>query len=160
MTGVQLFAASSGGRIGTISSVVVAVFEGPAEPAMLDSMERVNSEAAARWGKFTSLSIVATPRLDVPPASYRERSAQLATRFQPNLRGTAIVILSKGAAAVITRTYLAAHALIVKQSTPQEVFRELGAAVQWVQALPDQAVDVKTMTKLPALIESFLFPPK
>lgn len=160
MARVEQRAKGSAGRIGTLGPLVVGVYEGPGDVTMLDELERIQNEAVAHYGKISSLSIVATPKVESPPAAYRERSAALATKFQPHMHGTAIVILSTGAAAVIARTYLVAHALLVKQQSPQQTFRNLADAVMWLKTLPGQVPQLAQLAELTAAVEAFTFPAK
>lgn len=158
MTPVALRGSTSAGRIGVLGPLVVGVYDGPPQLELLDHLVRVHDESVARYGRFTSLSIVATPKVETPSAEYRARSNELTARFQPHIIGTGIVILSTGAAAVMARTFLAASALLVRQTHPQQTFRQIPQAVAWVQALPGQADEVKNHPALGAALEAFTWP--
>lgn len=160
MAPVSLQGSTSGGRIGVLGPLVIGVFDGSPDLGLLDHLERVHVESAARYGRFTSLSIVATPKVETPSAEYRKRSAELTARFQPQLIGTGIVILAIGAAAVVARTFLAASALLVRHTHPQGTFRQIAPAVSWLQELPGQVAELKGDAGLAAAVEAFTWPPK
>jgi len=157
---VELQRTGYGARIGTLGPIVVSVFEGAPELPMLDDLQAVQEAQIAKHGRVSSMSIIAMPRLDPPAAAFRERAARLSEKFRPAIVGTAIVILSTGAAAVVARGFLAAYALLVRPDTAQKTFRELAPAVEWLQALPEQPAEVKESKTLTADVTAFTFPQK
>ena len=147
--------AGYGCRIGTLGPVLVTVFDSKPELQVLDLLETEQTAHVGRVGKVISVTIITMDKLDPPGADFRARAAKLAEKNREALVAGAIVILSKGVVAVVVRTFLAAYQLVVPFQRTSQTFRDLPAAVAWLQGLPNMLPEVKAMTGLLPALEAF-----
>lgn len=142
MATVTTVAEGHGCRIGTLGNIIIAVFHGPGRLAQLKLLEETQAPFVAQQGKVVSMTIISSDKLDTPTPEFRAESARLQARFKPNLVCTAVVITTKGFAAVVARTFLAAYQLVVSYETPQQTFRDVASAVAWVQKTVPQTKEL------------------
>jgi hypothetical protein len=142
-------AAGTGYRIATAGHLVLMVFDTDPDLASLDALDVLQTELTRTLGRFVHIAVVQTEKLSPPPAEYRQKAAEIEKRHEDALIASAIVIRTKGVAAVVTRAFLAAFALLSRQKKPMRTFRELEPAVQWMQSM---SADVLALG--PGLIEA------
>lgn len=155
MSEVEHRAAGFGCRIGVIGPVLVSVFDTKAELPMLDLLDQAQTELIAKHGRIATIAIIAMERMEPPDPQFRTRGAALAKKHEAAMTGSAMVVLSKGLAAVVVRAFLAAYSLLFQQKQPNQTFREIAPAVKWLQGLDGQLPEVKAMTGLTVAVEAF-----
>ncbi|MBL8954054.1 MAG: hypothetical protein JNK82_24975 [Myxococcaceae bacterium] len=138
MAEVTELARTKGWRIGTFGDVFITVIHGGASYDMLKALEEHQGRFVAAKGKVVSLTVIASERLEPAQAEFREASAKLQAHFEPHLLCSGVVITTKGFAAVIARTFLAAYQLLVRYKTPHETFRDVASAAGWVHRIAPQ----------------------
>jgi hypothetical protein len=153
---VEPLASGHGCRIGGIGPMLVMVFDSEPELALLDMLDKTQTEFVARHGKITGITAITMERLQAPSAEFRQRSADLSAKNNKNIACSAIVVQSKGLAAVIVRTFLAGYSLLVRSQNPQQSFKDVPAAVAWLQAHPAQLPAVKQLEGLAEAVERFV----
>lgn len=133
MSEVKELASIPGCRIGSFGNIIIMVMRW-LSPQALDLLEQHEAELIKEHGKVVSMTIITGDKLVPPPAGLRDRSTNLYNRFEPQLVCSAVVINARGFAAVIARTFMAAWQLVLTQKKPQQTFREISKAVDWVNA--------------------------
>src|SRR5579871_4024818 len=108
------------------------VFDSEPHLEMLDVLERAQDAHVVRHGYMVGLTVIALDQLATPGPEFRTRSQQLSAKHHSHIKSSAMVILTRGLAAVIVRTFLAGYQLIVHYDHPQQTFRELRPAVEWL----------------------------
>jgi len=102
--------------------------------------------------------VVTGVKLESPAPGVRERSAALDAKYDAHVVGSAIVVQSKGMAAVIARSFIATWALITKRQAPTKTFREVSDAVSWLASLegqpPGMPFDSQVVSAVVGFVES------
>ncbi len=155
MLDVTELASVKGCRIGTLGDLIVTVFHGLGTLEQLKLLEEQQAKFVAAKGKVISLTVIASERLEPPTPEFRDYSTKLHHRFEPHLHCSAVVITTKGFAAVIARSFLAAYQLVVRYQTPHHTFRDISAAVAWVQKTAPHTVGLVGATEA---LEKFCAP--
>ncbi len=149
----ELIDQAPGFRIGRIGALVVSAFtDGGASLEALACIDRVHSAHLRTYPHFTTLALVSGVKLSPPPSGVRERSAELDVKFDVNVFGSAVVIETKGLAAVVARSFLATYSMLSPRSRPFKVSSTLEEATTWLQSLPEQTDEFKNERALPALV--------
>jgi len=139
-------------RLGHVGSVFVSVWYSRLTLHALELLDKHHHALAAKYGKVTFISVV-MGAAENPPADVRERLKQASGDLLKQRRPHLVVVQSKGHAAIIARTFLAALSLISPEK--MEVFKSLEDAVAVAQALPDQVPEVVTDASLAAQLKAF-----
>lgn len=153
MGSVTLVAEAHGCRIGTFGDIFITVFDSPGNVEQLRLLERHQDPFVSARGKVVSVTIIAAERLESPTPEFRAASTKLQARYQDKLICSAIIITTKGLAAVVARSFLAAYQLLVQYKSPHQTFREIGPAVQWIQKVSPTTVGLGEATRA---LEDFL----
>ncbi len=144
------------GRVGPL--IVQTYTEGGASLAALAHIEAVHGAHLRTYPRFASLAIVTGVKLTPPPEPVRTRAAELDTRFQAHLFASAVVLESQGLAAVVARSFLSAFSLLTPRPHDFKTFKEVDAAVAWVQQHPEQWPDLKSHPDLLAEVNRARLP--
>lgn len=145
-----------GCRVASAGPLLVIVFDKSAGPELLDVLETVQQQHADQHARFSTLTVVNQERLDAPTAEFRTRAAAMRAKYSGKTASSAMVILSRGVAAVFVRTFLAGYQLLVRHEYPEGSFRDVRSAVQWLQGLPNQLTEVKQLQGLTEAVETFI----
>jgi hypothetical protein len=153
---IEPIAAGHGCRVGAAGPLLVMVFDSEPHLEMLDVLDKAQAEHIARHTKMAGLTVIAMDRLESPGPEFRTRSKALSDKHFGAIENSAMVILTRGLAAVMVRTFLAGYQLLVHYDHPQKTFRELAPAIEWLQGLEGQLPAVKGFTGLAAAVEAFV----
>ncbi len=125
-------------RVGHFGSLLVMVWRGQVTAKSVDFTNALERALIQQQGKVTVIGIITELSGGVPDAEMRDKAKAAMKEFQANVRGTALIIAATGVKAVLFRTFLAGLTLIIDFDSPMKVFRGVGEAVPWVQALKEQ----------------------
>lgn len=153
MASVTLVADAHGCRLGSFGDMFITIFEGPGSLEQLKLLELHQDPFVSARGKVVSITIIASPRLESPTPEFRAASTKLQEKYQNKLVCSAIIITTKGLAAVVARSFLAAYQLLVQYKSPHQTFREVGPAVDWIKKVAPTTPGLGEATKA---IEDFL----
>lgn len=142
-------------RIGHIGSLMVSVWHSQASLRGLQAMGDQQRKLVAQFGQITNLSIaVKVPKSPGPEAT--EWIKQSDREFKGTSIGSVIVVLEKGLAAIIVRSFLAAASLISTQT--MEVVKTLDEAAVKVRELRGQVPEIIGDTQLTQKFTEFAAP--
>ena len=158
--GVTLLGEGQGLRIGSIGSLLVVHFDGRGTLEALDVLDRLEAAHVAKYPRFSTMVVVTGVRLETPPEGLRERSAALDLKYDKHVVGSAIVVKSRGIAAVIARSFVAAWSLITSREAPTKTFRDLSEAVTWLKSLPGQPESLAREGGIEIALSAFVEPAK
>lgn len=142
-------------RIGHIGPLMISVWHSQASLRGLQAMGDQQRKLVAVHGKITNLSIaVKVPQAPGPEAS--EWIKQSDAEFKGVTLGSVVVVLEKGLAAIIVRSFLAAASLI--STNVMQVVKTLDEAAVKVRELPGQVPEIAGHTQLAQLFTEFAAP--
>ena len=153
---VTLMAEGPGLRIAALGSLLVMHFDGRGTLEALDVLDIVEAKHAAVFPKFSTLVVVSGLKLEAPVPGLRERSAALDAKYDAHVVGSAIVVHSKGMAAVIARSFIATWALFTKRQAPTKTFRDVREAVGWLASLEGQPPGLPFDSQLAGAVTAFV----
>jgi hypothetical protein len=84
----------------------------------------------------------------------RRRSVELGKKYEKQVRGAAIVVVTRGLAAVMVRTFLSGFFLLSRSEMPMRTFASVKEALTWVQTLPGQDAPLRELR--PQDIDAFI----
>lgn len=144
-------------KVGHVGPLLVTLYRGATSLEVLADLDRIESELVKTYPRISTLSLLQTTEgmLKVDEA-LRERGAELSRKYDPHMVGAAIVVLSRGLAAVMTRTFLSGYFLVTRPEAPTRTFSSAAEALDWLRSLPGQDPDVKASATLRADVEHFL----
>ena len=125
-------------RCGHFGPLLVMVWRGTVTPESLNRTNEVEAALIAQHGRISVIGVITDLGGGVPSSELRQASADAMKRFQPNVRGTALIVAAEGAKAVLFRTFLAGLTLIIDFASPLKIFKTLSESVSWVQRLEGQ----------------------
>jgi hypothetical protein len=142
-------------RVGHFQSLMVMVWRGQIQAGVLAKTNAIEDALVKQFGKVSVLGVITNLAGGIPNAELRQAGADAMKHFQPFVRGTALVVASEGAKAVLARTFLAGMTLLINFESPLKASRTLGDALGWVMQLPgqDPALNVE---KLIDAVETFV----
>jgi len=135
---------SKDASFGVASSLVVALYRGRTTLEMLEQLDALQSELIKKHPRISTLTVIGQLEMLKVDEAVRGRSVELGKKFEKNVRGSAIVVSTKGLAAVMVRTFLSGFFLLSKSEMPMKTFASTSEALAWLQSLPDQDMVVKT----------------
>lgn len=142
-------------RIGHVGPLMVSVWHSAASLRGLQAMAEQQRTLVAQFGKITTLSIaVKVPQAPGPEAS--EWIKKTDKEFRESSRGSVVVVLERGLAAIIVRSFLAAASLISTHS--MQVVKTIEEAADKVKAVPGQVQQLVGDTELLAKLIEFSAP--
>ena len=140
-------------RIGHVGPVVVSVWYAEATVDALQALNAQQRKLIAQYGRLSSVSVAMTiPR--APGADVAEQLKETEKEFKGTSLGTVVVVLERGLAAIIARSFIAVASLIT--SSPITVVKTLEEAVEKLRAMPGQPPEVLGQTRLVAELEAFI----
>jgi hypothetical protein len=157
--GVTVLGEGQGLRVGALRSLLVMHFDGGATLESLEVLEACETKHAAAFPRFSTLVVVTGVKLETPGAGVRERSAELDAKYDAQVVGSAIVVQSKGMAAVITRSFIATWALFTKRQAPTKTFRDVADAVSWLASLAGQPAEMPFDSQVVSAVTAFVEAP-
>jgi hypothetical protein len=119
-------------RVGHYGSLMVMVWRGEVSVDSLAKTNAVEDALVKQFGKISVIGAITNLVGGIPSAELRKSGAEAMRRFQPHVRGTALVVMAEGAKAVLARTFLAGMALLIDFKSPMKTFRVMGDAVTWL----------------------------
>jgi hypothetical protein len=155
---VTLVGEKPGLRVGTLGALLLMHFDGQSTVEALDMLDDAEAKHAALFPRFSTLVVVSGLKLQSPAPGVRERSAALDAKYDAHVVGSAIVVLAKGVAAVIARSFIATWALITKRQAPTRTFRAVSEAVTWLASLEGQPAGLPFDSQVTAAITAFVEP--
>ena len=142
-------------RIGHIGPLMISVWHSQASLRGLQAMGDVQRKLLTQFPKITNLSIaVKVPKSPGPEAT--EWIKQSDREFKGTSLGSVIVVLERGLAAIIVRSFLAAASLISTQS--MVVVKTFEEAADAVRAVPHQVPEIVGHTQLAGEFTTFAAP--
>lgn len=132
-------------RFGAAGPLLVALYRGTTSLAMLDELDRTQEALLRKFTRISTLTVIgqASGMLKVDER-VRTRSVELGKKFDGKVIGSAIVVNTKGLAAVMVRTFLSGFFLLSRAETPMKTFSKITEGISWLQSLPEQDVGIKT----------------
>ncbi len=129
-------------RFGVLGALLVAQYRGPPTLEDLKRSAVIEDELLERYEKVSMLTVVSNTGALRLPQEVRDYSVQLSARFAPRLRGSAVVVVSKGLGAAMARAFLSAFMLLSRADLPLRNCATLDDAVDWLRGLPEQDPEV------------------
>jgi hypothetical protein len=147
---------SGDARFGTAGPLLIVVYRGTANVAVLNELDRVQESMLQQHPRISTLTLIsqASTALKVEEG-VRARGVELGKKYETKVVGSAIVVTAKGLGAVMVRTFLSGFFLLSRAETPMKTFASVQEGLSWLQALPGQDVAIKTAIKA-ADVERFL----
>ncbi len=140
-------------RIGHVGPVLVSVWYDQATLRGVKAMAEQQRGLIGRYTMMTSLSVaVKVPKAPEPDVTAWLKESDAA--FKAMTRGSVIVVLERGLAAIVVRTFLAAASLI--STNVMQVVKTMAEATDRVKALPGQDLEVINDAQLAAKLEAFV----
>ncbi|MGV3620501.1 MAG: hypothetical protein ACO1OB_06775 [Archangium sp.] len=139
-------------RVGHIGPVFVTAWYSELTEAALDMMERHQTALSKQYGKVTLISVVMGATKN-PPPDVRERLKRTADFLQGQRIGNFVVVQTRGLAAIIARTFLAALSLM--NSENMQVFKSLEDAAAEAKRIPGQQPGIIANVNLAADLTAF-----
>jgi hypothetical protein len=122
-------------RFGTAGSLMLAHYTGRTTPAMLDELDRLQDALVKRYTRISTLTLIGQAGMERPEEQVRDRSLALSKKYEDVVRGSAIVVTTRGIGAVMVRTFLSAFFLLNKAKMQIRVFASVGEALKWLHTL-------------------------
>jgi hypothetical protein len=119
-------------RVGHHGPLMVMVWRGEVQLNSLEKTNAVEDALVKQFGKISVIGAITNLVGGIPSAELRKNAAEAMRRFQPAVRGTALVVMAEGAKAVLARTFLAGMALLIDFRSPMKTFRNVLDAVGWL----------------------------
>jgi len=140
-------------RIGSMGSVLVSVWFSEATLPGMKAMGDEQRKLIAKYKKISTISIaVRIPKAPGPEIS--DWLKQSEKEFKGTSRGTIVVLLERGLAAIIARSFIAAASLI--SSNAMTVVKSYDEAAERLRALPEQDAEIASDLQLAAKLEAFV----
>lgn len=140
-------------RIGAIGPVLVSVWFSEANLAGMRALTEAQRKLIAQHGKISSVSIaVRIPR--APSAEVADWLKEAEKELRGTSRGTVVVLLERGLAAIIARSFIAVASLI--SSNAMLVVKNLDEAAEKLRALPGQPADITGDARLAEKLAAFV----
>ncbi len=133
-------------RFGTAGPLLVTLYRGPNSVAMLDELDRAQEALIAKHARISTIAIIALAgSMLKADDAVRTRSVALGKKYEKSVRGSAIVVTTRGLGAVMVRTFLSGFFLLSRAETPMKTFSTIAEGLSWVQSLPGQDLSIKTL---------------
>lgn len=142
-----------GARLGTAGSLLIACYRARTTVEDLDALERAQHALLTQHPRISTLSVIAPTGLERPDEKVRDRSLALNLAFEEKVRGSAIVVTTRGIGAVMVRTFLTAFLLLNKAKVAPMVFASVSESMKWLHTL--DADDASWRELSPADVQAF-----
>lgn len=140
-------------RIGHLGSIFITVHEGVLTHEVYSFYEQQQARLIALHPRISIFAVV-LGSTSAPHPEVRERLNEVSKATRPNRIGTVVAITAGGLGAIITRTFLAALALVSPESI--RATRDIASGVAALKALPGQLPEVVADSTIAAQIEAFV----
>ncbi len=132
-------------RLGVASSLVVALYRSGASLTALEELDKLQTSLLQKHAKLSTLTLIGQlgSVLKVDEA-VRVKSVELGKKYEKQVHGSAIVVTTKGLAAVMARTFLSGFFMVSRSETPMRTFATVSEGLAWLQSLPGQDMALKT----------------
>lgn len=125
---------------------MVGVYKGRSSMPALDALDRLQEGMVKKHPKISTLSIIPqVGEMMHVEAGVRDRSLALNEKYEPYLRGSAIVITARGLGAVMVRSFFSGFFLLTKSWAQMKTYSTIGDGLSFVQGLPDQDPSIKAL---------------
>lgn len=144
---------------GVVGPLLVAHYRStPESVEHLEKLDGIQDKLVAEHGRISTCWIISQvgSMMRVSPA-IRDKSLELDVKYEPHLRGSAIVIASKGIGAVMARGFLTTFFLLSRNRSPRDTFSSIAEGLVWLKALPEQHALVTGLSV--SELEAFAPPP-
>lgn len=137
---------SAEARFGTAGPLLVTLYRGTSSVAMLDELDLAQEALIAKYSRISTIAVIAfAGSMLKADEAVRARSVELGKKYEKSVLGSAIVVTTRGLAAVMVRTFLSGFFLLSRAETPMKTFSTVADGLTWVQGLPKQDLSVKTL---------------
>lgn len=142
-------------RFGAAGPLFVAHYKGAVNLDTLDQLDKAEASLVEKRGVISTITVIG----DIGPMfktdeAIRRRSVELGKKYEKHVRGSAIVITTRGLAAVMVRTFLSGFFLLSKAEFPIRTFSTVKEALAWLQGLNGQDAGVRELR--PSDVDSFI----
>jgi hypothetical protein len=140
-------------RIGHTGPVLVSVWRSQATLKGMQAMAGEQRKLIAEYGTICTVAFA----VKIPQAPGPEVSEWLKTsekEFKGTSRGTVVVVLERGLAAIIARSFIAVASLI--SSNAMLVVKTVDEAADKVRTMPGQSPEISGDAELAAKFEAFI----
>lgn len=133
-------------RFGAAGPLFVAHYKGAVTVDTLDELDRAQAALIEKRGVISMVTLIGElgPMLKVEEA-VRSRSIELGKKYEKQVRGSAIVVATRGLAAVMVRTFLSGFFLLSRTELPIRTFSTVKDALAWLQSLNGQDAGVREL---------------
>jgi hypothetical protein len=139
-------------RIGHMGPMMVSVWYSQASLSALQTLAEQQRKLIAEYGTISTLSIaVRVPRAPDPEASEWIKTSD--KEFKGTSRGSVVVVLERGLAAIIVRSFLVAASLVTTNA--MHVVKTIEDAAVKVKSLPGQPAEIVGDEQLAAKLVAF-----
>src|SRR5438552_2256172 len=83
-------------RCGNFGSLLVMVWRGTVTPDSLNKTNAVEEALIKQHGRISVIGVITDLGGGIPSADLRQASADAMKRFQPHVRGTALIVVAEG----------------------------------------------------------------
>ncbi|MFO0595745.1 MAG: hypothetical protein U0228_10585 [Myxococcaceae bacterium] len=133
-------------RFGVAGPLLVAVYKGATDLAVLEQLDRAQTELITKRGTISTLTIIGElgQMLKIDDG-VRQRSVELGKKYEAHVRGSAIVVETRGVAAVMVRSFLTGFFLLSRSEMPMKSFKRIADGLGWLQQLPGQDAPMREL---------------
>ena len=133
-------------RFGTAGPLMVTLYRGTSNLAMLEELDRAQEALIAKHTRISTIAVIALAgSMLKTDDAVRSRSVALGKKYEKSVLGSAIVVTTRGLGAVMVRTFLTGFFLLSRAETPMKTFSSIAEGLSWVQSLPGQDLGIKTL---------------
>lgn len=142
-------------RFGAAGALFVAHYKGAVHLGTLEKLDELQRTLIEQRGTISMLTVIGElgPMFKVDD-SVRKRSVELGKKYEHQVRGAAIVVVTRGVAAVMVRTFLSGFFLLSRNALPMRTFASVKEALGWLQGLAGQDAPLRELR--PSDLDSFL----
>ncbi|MBL8917185.1 MAG: hypothetical protein JNM17_41155 [Archangium sp.] len=142
-------------RFGAAGPLFVAHYKGAVNLDTLEHLDKAQAALIEKRGVISMITVIGQlgPMFKVDEA-IRRRSVELGKKYEKQVRGGAIVVVTRGLAAVMVRTFLSGFFLLSKTESPLRTFSTVKDALAWLQSLNGQDAGVRELR--PIDLDSFI----
>lgn len=133
-------------RFGVAGPLIVAVYKGAPALTVLEQLDRAQTELITKRGTISTLTVIGElgSMLKVDDG-VRQRSVELGKKYEKHVRGSAIVVETRGVAAVMVRSFLTGFFLLSRSEMPMKSFKRVTEGLTWLQGLPGQDAPLREL---------------
>ncbi|MFT3711729.1 MAG: STAS/SEC14 domain-containing protein [Archangium sp.] len=142
-------------RFGAAGPLFVAHYKGAVTLATLEKLDELQGALVEKRGTISMITVIGElgPMFKIDE-DVRHRSVELGKKYDKQVRGGAIVVTTRGLAAVMVRTFLSGFFLLSRNEMPMRTFATVKEALSWLQNLPGQDAPLRELR--PTDIDAFI----